>query len=63
MILKKNSKNYNEHYGEIDGMNEFPSREKYLSSPKKQIEFYMNQLAQERMEIEKAEVIINHFCS
>ena len=33
-------KNYNEHYGEIDGMNEFPSREKYLSSPKKQIEFY-----------------------
>jgi len=31
---------YNEYYSEIDGMNEYPSREKYLSSPKKQIDFY-----------------------
>ena len=34
------SKNYNKYYGEIDGINEFPSKDKYLSTPRKQLEYY-----------------------
>ena len=32
--------NYKTKYGELDGIELFPSRDKYLSGPRKQIEFY-----------------------